>query len=411
MLEQYKKSILDSGARLVTEKIPTVRSVSLGVWVDAGGRDETLETQGLTHFLEHMIFKGTKNRSALEIALEIESLGGHINAFTGKEMTCFFVQMLDENIGTALEVLADIMANSLFRPEDMVKEKTVILEEIKNLEDSPDDLIYDYLISEVYPAHSLGYPILGTPDTVQSFTAEHLLNLIKNSYTSDKIVIAAAGNIEHDNLCELIEKHFSFIPGNPRNNSQKLPDFIPGRKVWERPISQAHICIGTRAFPYKDDRKFQLLVLNAILGGGMSSRLFQSIRETFGYAYSVYSFAESLSDTGMFGVYMGTDKNKIEPAADLVLKEFKRLCTEPLHSSELSRIKNQLKGNLMLGLESTSSRMNRLAKMEVYLQQFVTLEDLINNINQVSAEQVLEVANELFHDSRLFTVIFTPTEE
>lgn len=411
MLEQYNKSTLSNGVRLVTEKIPTVHSVSLGVWVDVGGRDETLASRGLSHFLEHMIFKGTKNRSALEIALEIESFGGHINAFTSKEMTCFFVQMLDENIKIALEVLSDIMANSLFRSEDIIKEKAVIQEEIKNLEDSPDDLIHDYLLAEIYPGHPLSYPILGTPETVNSFTAQDLADLLKYKYTSDKIVIAAAGNLEHDRLFDMAEKVFTFIPGTPHPDGQSLSDFTAGRKVWSRPIKQAHICIGARAYPYIDNRKFPLLVLNTILGGGMSSRLFQSIREVFGYAYSVYSFAESLSDTGMFGVYLGTDKEKIDPAVDLVMKEFERLRNEPLDSTELSRIKTQLKGNLMLGLESTSSRMNRLAKMEMYLNKFITLEDLVNNINQVTAQQVQDVADDLLGESHLFTVIFTPMEE
>ncbi|NQS99047.1 MAG: insulinase family protein [candidate division Zixibacteria bacterium] len=411
MTEQYNKTILPNGIRLVTERIPTVRSVAFGVWINVGSRRETLANQGISHFLEHMIFKGTEKRSALDIALEIESVGGLINAFTGKELTCFYTQMLDENIGIAIDVLSDITANSLFLEEEVTKEKSVIIEEISNLEDTPDELIHDYFIRELYPDHPLGYPIMGTRETVLSFSPRDLKELIGKRYSADKVVIAAAGNLEHKQLCGMVEDAFSFPKPSEPTPEPGLPALPSGRKLWRRTNNQAHIIIGTRSFSYADDRKYPFFVMNTILGGGMSSRLFQVIREQYGYAYAVYTFNESHIDTGLFGVYIGTDKNRIDDVIGLAISEFDKIMRVKIADDEIDRIKAQLKGNLMLGLESTSSRMYRLAKMEVHLNKFITLDDTINKINQVTAEQVLETANELLTPDNLLSVIFTPSEE
>lgn len=411
MTETYNKSILPNGVRLVTEKIPTVRSVAFGVWVNVGGRSEDIRTQGLSHFLEHMIFKGTKKRSALDIAREIEAVGGHLNAFTGKELTCFYAQLLDEHIDIAIDVIADILSNSVFAEEEIIKEKTVIIEEINSLEDNPEDLIYDYYIKELFPGHSLGLPILGTKETVNSFTADDLRGLIKNNYTADKVVIAAAGNLEHDEILRKVEKAFNFSKPAEQIALMDIPPLQPGKTIVERSISQSHICIGSRSYPYSDERKFAFFIMNTILGGGMSSRLFQSIREKFGYAYAIYTFNEALIDTGVFGTYIGTDRNRVDDVLELTEKEFKRLREEKIVPGSLARIKNQLKGNLMLGLESTSARMNRLGKMELYINNFISLDDIIVNINKVTAEQVMETAEELLHPDNLLSVIFTPMEQ
>ena len=358
-----------------------------------------------------MIFKGTRKRNKLDIALEIESVGGLINAMTMKELTCFYAQMLDENIGTAVDVLSDIVANSVFDPAEAEKEKKVVIEEINGQEDTPDDLIYDYFFKEMYPGHSLGLPILGTKDTVLSLTRNDLKKFISEKYTAQNIVIAAAGNIEHDRLAGMVEKAFSF----PRQNSTKkydgFPDYQIGRSEWQKPISQAHIVTGTRAYKYADPRKYAYFVLNTLLGGGMSSRLFQSIRENYGYAYSVYTFSEALFDTGVWGVYIGTDREKIDQVLELAGIEFNRLRNELVDEDEISRIKNQLKGNLMLGLESTSSRMHRLAKMEVYINDFVSLDRILEEINKVTAENVMEIAQDILDPDKMLTTVFLPSKD
>ena len=388
-----------------------MRSVALGVWVNVGGRYETETNQGISHFLEHMIFKGTEQRSQYDIALEIESVGGAINAMTMNELTCYYVHLLDENIDRGINVLSDIVNNSLFPEPEMAKEKSVVIEEIKGQEDEPGDLIFEYFSSELFKEHPLGLPILGTRETVSSFTSNDLRKFVADNYTADRIVIAAAGNIEHDELKESLETSFNFPVPKVKRSSLPPGKVSPVRKSWERPINQAHIVTGCRGYKYTDAQKYPYFLLNTLLGGGMSSRLFQSIREKHGLAYTVYSFSESLSDTGMFGVYIGADKVNIDQVLELTHKELEKLYAEPLTSDELLRIKNQLKGNLMLGLESTSSRMHRLAKMEVYLNAFVTLDEVINRIDKITSEQIMQVAENLANPAEQITVIFIPAED
>ena len=409
-MELYRKTVLSNGVRLVTEQIPTVRSIALGIWVNVGGRHENAQNQGISHLLEHMIFKGTESRSYLDIALAIESVGGQINAGTGKELTSFYVQILDENVDIAVEVLSDILTNSLFLEEELTKEKSVIIEEICNLEDTPDELIFDYFLRELFPGHSLGLPILGTRETVSSFEPDGLRDFIRNKYTSDKAVITVAGNLEHEKILELVEEAFKFPILTADTGEDVVPPIPSGRKIFHRKNFQAHTITGTRSFKYSDPKKYAFFVLSTILGGGMSSRLFQTIREKHGLAYSVFTFNESLIDTGYWGVYIGADRNRIDDALNLAYGEFEKFREIKIDDDELNRIKNQLKGNLMLGLESTLSRMYRLAKLEIYLNDFISLDDIINKINQVTAEQVMEVAEELLQPRNLLTVIFTPSE-
>lgn len=376
--------------------------------MNVGGRNENEKNQGISHFLEHMIFKGTKKRSKLDIALEIESGGGMINAMTMKELTCFYAQILDENVGVAVDVLSDIVANSIFTDEEIAREKTVIIEEINAQEDTPDDLIFDYFYQELFPKHPLGMQILGTKETVSSFKADDLYGFIADKYNPEHIIIAAAGNLEHEHLLKLVEESFTLKNFSKSSNKMVLKAAKPKRKEWKRSISQAHIITGRRAFKYADKRKFPFFITNTLLGGGMSSRLFQNIRENFGYAYAIFSFNEALEDTGVWGVYIGTDREKIDDVLELTYKEYDRLRTERITEAELNRIKTQLKGNLMLGLESTSSRMQRLAKMEIYLKDFVTLDSIIEEIDKVTVEQVKDIAEELFNPKDATTVIFLP---
>jgi len=403
----FQRSVLPNGIRLVSEKIPHVRSVALGVWMPLGPRFETKENNGISHFIEHMAFKGTPTRSSLDIAREIESGGGYVNAFTGKEIACFYVHVLDQHLKKAVEVLADILSNPLFA-EDMIQhEKTVILEEISDFEDSPEELIHEYFVSELFQNHPYGLPVLGNRDTVNSFSRQDLLDAFTSHRASNKIVIAAAGNLNHDELCDYAKEFFQVNSPSTLDFPPSPKPHQPDRKDFSRNgIIQAHICCGTQALAYHSPEKFAFMILNTVLGGGMSSRLFQNIREKFGFTYNVYSFADTLEDTGFFGVYLGTDKGKIDEAIELILREFDDLRKQPLSQDELSRLKDQLKGNLMLGLEQVSSRMYRLAKMELYLKDYLSLDDILTLIDKVTSEEVSALADRLLRrDQQLITTL------
>ncbi len=388
--------------------MPGVRSVALGIWVTVGSRHETEATSGISHFIEHMAFKGTKNRSALDIARAIEQGGGYVNAFTGKELTCFFVHVLDEQLPTAIEILSDILANSLYAAEEIEKEKQVILDEIRDLEDSPDELTHERFARALFASHSLSRPILGSPQNVSSFTREDLLQFIGSHYVPNRIVVAAAGSVDHDRLIELVEAKLQLPKGMPEPDGV-IPSAAASKQIREqRAIQQAHVCLGGRGLKYRDDRRYVLSVLVTALGGGMSSRLFQNIREKHGMAYAIYSFADMLSDTGVLGVYLATDASRVDKAIELVHKELRDLRNVPLLQDDLKGVKTQLKGNIMLGLEQVSSRMNRVAKMEIYLGKPVGLAEISRRIDAVTESQVQDLADELFNEEKLITIILEP---
>jgi predicted Zn-dependent peptidase len=411
ILSEYNKSELENGIRIVTEKIPSVRSISIGTWITVGSRDETAENNGISHYIEHMMFKGTKTRQAYQIAESLESVGGHLNAFTSKELTCYYAHILDEHLPIAVDVIADILLNSIFDNGEMEKEKHVILEEINNLEETPEEWIHDLFLNDLFPNHPLGFSTIGTRDNVLKFNRETVIDYISKNYTSDRMVIAAAGNINHQQLVKLVEEKFNNLADSGFRDYSSPGGVSHGKRVVENGGIQAHLCLGTQSYPYVDSKKFGLLVLNTLLGSGMSSRLFQNIREKYGLAYSVYSFIDFLQDTGIFGVYIGTDKNKIDDSIELINQELDKLRKEPVSDEELQRTKSQLKGNLMLGLESTSSRMNRLAKMEIYLEKYYTLDDTLIEIERVNSKDILDIANELFDRSRISTTILKPNAE
>ncbi len=388
--------------------MPGVRSVALGIWVTVGSRHETEATSGISHFIEHMAFKGTQNRSALDIARAIEQGGGYVNAFTGKELTCFFVHVLDEQLPTAIEILSDILANSLFAAEEIEKEKQVILDEIRDLEDSPDELTHERFARALFASHSLSRPILGSPQNVSSFTRDDLLQFIGSHYVPNRVVVAAAGSVDHDRLIKLIEAKLQLPKGIPELDGV-LPPAAASKQIREqRAIQQAHVCLGGRGLKYRDDRRYVLSVLATALGGGMSSRLFQNIREKHGMAYAIYSFADMLSDTGVLGVYLATDASRVDKAIELVHKELRDLRNVPLLPDDLKGVKTQLKGNIMLGLEQVSSRMNRVAKMEIYLGKPVGLAEISRRIDAVTERQVQDLADELFNEEKLITIILEP---
>ncbi len=376
--------------------------------MDVGSRDETQQESGISHFLEHMVFKGTKKRTAKEIAQALESVGGILNAFTTREQTCYYAHILDEHLPIATDVISDILKNSLLDSQELEKEKKVIVEEIKDIEDNPGDLIHDIYAEALWPEHPLGRPVIGTLETVTSFSRDNLTNFMQKNYNSRKVVVAASGNVEHEKLVKLIEKNLQFNSqnGNPQNSS--APPVKSNIKIVNRETAQTHICLGVTSFPYKHPNRQILFVLNTILGGGMSSRLFQSVRENSGLAYSIYSFVDFFEDSGTFGVYLGTNAKQVTNALDLVLKEISKIKKESLTSQELYFAKSQIKGNLVIGMESTSNRMNRLARNELFLNEYLPIEKTIAEIEKVQEKQIHQIANELFNRDRICLALIGP---
>ena len=407
---QYQKTVLPNGIRIVTEEIPYVRSVSVGVWIDVGSRDEREETNGISHFLEHMVFKGTRRFTAQGIARSLESVGGYLNAFTTKEHTCFYARILDSYLPKAIDVLSDLVLSPVFDPKEMEKEKRVILEELKNIEDDPDDLIHDYLDKSVYQHHPLGYPIIGTAKNITHFSKTDLIRYTDAHYIPERLVIAAAGNLKHDEFVKLIDHSF-----RTRRRAAASPKRLKGPKrmksrkeIFERPVTQAHICLGTLGCGVKSRQRYPLLVLNSLLGEGMSSRLFQNIREKYGFAYSVYSFANFMSDSGSFGIYIGTDGQKIDHSISLIHKELRRLRLQPVGPAEIRRAKAQLKGSMMLSLESMSNRMMRLGSGEILYGDYLSLDTILRGVDDVRQDDVSALARNLLKPDNFSTIIFKP---
>jgi len=399
----YNKTVLKNGMRVISERISHVRSASLGVWVTRGARDESKAENGISHMIEHMTFKGTEKRTAKDIAISLESVGGHLDAFTSKEETCFYARVLDEHVPLAVEVISDIAAHSVFSEKDLEKEKKVVLEEIKGVEDSPDDLVHDILGGAIFDGHPLGQTVLGSPGNCKRWSSEKLVSYWKGHYLTPSVIVAAAGSVEHSEFVRLAERAFEFPKGEPRDERGPLPDPLPRIRIKRKKISQAHLALGCRTFPYPDLRRFPLLVATTILGGGMSSRLFQTVREREGLAYAVFSYTDFYDDTGMFGIYLGVDPLKVNDALRLVLREIEALRKEGISAEDLENAKQQIKGNMMLGLESTSNRMMRLSRLERYTGRYATLDETASEIDQVTREKVRAVAEE-FLDPRRFSL-------
>lgn len=395
MFKQFK---LDNGIRVVCEKIPHMRSVALGLWVATGSRNETPVNNGISHFIEHMLFKGTQKRSAKEIAETIDNIGGQLNAFTGKECTCFYTKTLDSHINTSMELLADMFFNSKFDKKDMDVEKKVIFEEIGMYEDSPEDLVHDLLSETVWEGNSLGYPILGTQKSLNDIDGQVIHDYLKGCYTPENTVIAVAGNFDDDRLAELVGKHFSHWDSNVKGrNPYDKPIFVPNTRIKEKDTEQVHICIGFNGIEQGNDKLYAVMAMNNILGGGMSSLLFQKIREEKGLVYSIYSYPSSYKNAGMFTVYAGMNPEHLENVISLVTAEVKKFIKNGIGKDELQKSKEQLKGNYILGLESTSSRMNSIGKSELLLGVIHTPEEILQKIDKVSMETVDEVMKYIFN--------------
>jgi len=397
-----RRTVLPNGLIVLTERMDHLRSVAMGVWIKSGSRCEPAETNGISHFVEHMLFKGTRSRSAQHIAREMDSIGGNLDAFTGKETICFNVKSLSDHVPIALDVLTDLVLNPVFAATDIERERGVILEEIKIDEDNPDVLVHELFTQSFWKDHPLGWPILGTTASVTRLDQEKLFAYHGDRFHGGNIVFSAAGNLDHDHFAEAVAAKFSSLAGGETLHELSAPE-ASARIVLrnKRSLEQVQICLGVPAPPITDESRYATLILNTVLGGGMSSRLFQTIREERGMAYSIYSDLSPYRDTGTLCVYAGTSAGKAVEVVDLILSEFRKLKNETLHEEELTRAKDQLKGNILLGLESSNSRMANLARQEMYFHNFFTVDEVIARIEQVKAGEVQAMAQRLFDSDRI----------
>lgn len=391
----YQKHVLPNGVRILTEEIDYVRSVAVGIWVGTGSRNEIEGYEGISHFIEHMFFKGTENRSARQLAESLEAVGGQLNAFTTKEFTCYYAKVLDEDVSLAIDVLSDMFFHSLFDSKEIDKEKNVVIEEIKMYQDTPDELIHDLFSQYVWNGHPLGKPILGVEDTINGLTNEKVRHYMNTRYTPDQVVIAVAGKIKHEDIVQQLSVFGDF----KREKEKLLLDHPQGsvvRKAVGKDTEQMHLIVGVPGLGQDDDDMYVLHIINNILGGGLSSRLFQEIREQRGLAYSVYSYHSTYVDTGLFAIYAGTNPNKTEEVIKCILDEMNKLKLEGITEEELTRTKAQIKGNLYLGLESVSSRMSRLGKSELSFGRVKTAEEAVEHLEKVTLADVKRVMERLW---------------
>jgi predicted Zn-dependent peptidase len=393
---------LPNGLIVLSEEMRHIRSVAIGIWIKSGSRDEAPEFNGISHFTEHMVFKGTTTRSAQQIARQVDSIGGNMDAFTGKETICFNIKVLDEHIPVAIDILSDLVLNPVFNPKDIIREKGVILEEIKMDEDNPDYLVHEIFTQNFWKDHPLGKPILGTKETVRSFEQENVLNFYRGRFAPNNIIISAAGNLNHERFVSLIKERFAGLSAVPNGHRQPAPAVTP-RIITrnKKALEQVQLCIGVPSHPISHEKRYVSYVLNTVLGGGMSSRLFQKIREDQGLAYSIYSDLNPYRDTGCLTVYAGTSIESTQKVVESVLAEFRELKSEPVADEELRRAKDQLKGSLMLSLESSTSRMSNLARQEMYFDRFFSLDETIAQIEAVTAKELSEMANHLFQVDKI----------
>jgi predicted Zn-dependent peptidase len=392
-----RRTVLPNGLIVLTERMDHLRSVAMGVWIKSGSRCETPEVNGISHFVEHMLFKGTRSRSAQRIAREMDSIGGNLDAFTSKETICFNVKSLADHVPIALDVLTDMVMNPTFAPPDIERERGVILEEIKIDEDNPDVLVHELFTQSFWKGHPLGKPILGTTETVGRLSQEHLFSYHGDRFHGGNMVFSAAGNLDHDQFIATVAEKFSTLAGG--NPLQELSAPEASARILlrnKKALEQVQICLGVPAPPITDENRYTTLILNTVLGGGMSSRLFQTIREERGLAYSIYSDLSPYRDTGNLCVYAGTSANKALEVIDLVLAEFRSLKETEINAEELTRAKDQVKGNILLGLESSNSRMANLARQEMYFHHFFSADEIIAHVDEVDAGHVQTMAQRLF---------------
>jgi len=409
--EAYKKTVLPSGLRIVSESIPYVSSLSIGVWIDVGSRDESKEQNGISHFVEHAVFKGTARRKTHHIAQYLEAVGGFLNAFTTKDSTCYYARVLDRHLGRAMEILSDLILNPAFPEREIEKEKQVIFEEMKSAEDDPEDIINDYLDEIVFARHPLSQPVIGTARAVNSFTSECLRRFVQTMYTSGRIVIAASGAVNHDELVALAEAKFSALPqGRPAK--RRKPGRHPVKElVLRKPSQQSHLLMGIPVGGVRDDGYYALSVLNTLLGDGMSSRLFQNVREKYGYAYNVYSALASFEDAGIFSVYAGAENGAIYKARDLIIKTLEEVRKQACSKREIQRAMEQVIGGIILGLESMDNRMHRIGRDELSLGREIPVAEMVQTISALTADDIFEAAQTVCDPSKFTSVLILPVDE
>ena len=402
------RHVFDNGLCLLTESMPDVRSVSLGAWLKRGSRHEGDADAGIAHFTEHMLFKGTSTRTAEDIAQQVDSIGGQLDAFTAKECASYYIKVLDEHVPRAVDLISDLLLRPAFHAEDIVREKNVILEEIKMVEDIPDDLVHELFTQSYWPDHPLGRSILGSPASVNDISRDSLRAFFDWAYVAGNLVIAAAGNLEHDAVRDVIGQAFADLPAGGEPVEENPPTPRPSLLVKGKEIEQSHVCLGTHGYSQTHDDRFTSYLLNTVLGGSMSSRLFQNIREKRGLAYAVSSGLESYRDVGSLTIYAGCDAAAVPEVVDLVVAELRSLRSQAIPEAELQRAKDHLKGTLVLGLESTASRMSQLARSEIYFGRQIALAENLANLDQVSTDDVQRVATDLFSNGDLAATVLGP---
>ena len=392
----FEKTVLDNGTRILTEQRSGTRAVSLGIWVENGSRHEERPQGGLSHFVEHLLFKGTARRSPQKIAEEMDSVGGVINAFTGRESTCYYAKVVDEHLPLAIDVLRDIFLNSVFDPDEIERERTVILQEIASADENPEDYVHDLFSLDYFGDHPLGRPICGEVENVSGFNRDDLVRFMADRYLPGRIIVAGAGNLSHAELVDAVAGDFGAVPSRPLEAAGASPEVRRGLHLHPRKLGQVHICLGVPALPYGDRRHYVAHVLNTLLGGGMSSRLFQEIRERRGKAYSVYSFLSPYRDVGYLGVYVGTKAEWTREVIDLAVEEMSKVAAGEVSEDELARARNQLIGNSLLGLESADSWMSHMTRGEMHHGRQVSLDEIVQGVRDVSLDAVTALAREFF---------------
>jgi predicted Zn-dependent peptidase len=403
----YKKVYLDNKLPIVMESLKNMRSVVIGIWVKVGSRNESTEKSGISHFLEHMFFKGTRKRTAKQVAIEIDSLGGELNAFTSREITTFYVKVLDEYLERGIELLSDLFMNSTFPDDDIEKEKHVVKEEIKMVEDTPDDYVHDLFNQFVWGNKGLGQSILGRRETIREFTRNDLLSHIRKYYGTKDIIVSCAGKYQDKKIMYLLRKHLGHLRRGSEPDRSISATFQNGLSIISKDLSEAHLCMGFHGLPQAHKERFSLYILNTIFGAGVSSRLFQEIREKRGLAYAIYSFIASYFDTGTWGIYAGVSRKKVREVIELIMKEALSL-KDTLTERELQRAKNHLKGNMMLALDSTSSRMNNIARQEIYYGKYYPPKEVLKLIDSVTLSQIKDLAEKLTQKESFACTVYGP---
>jgi len=405
-LRNVRREVLPNGLTILTEEMQQIRSASIGIWIKTGSRHEEAERNGISHFVEHMLFKGTTSRSAQDIARQMDSIGGNMDAFTAKECICFNVKVLDENLPVVMDILSDLVLNPIFASKDIVRERGVILEEIKMDEDSPDYLVHEIFTQNFWRDHPLGKPILGTKETVRKFEQQMLVDYYSHFFYPGNMIVAAAGSLNHEHFVDLVKAKFSQLQPKQNGFKQVAPQtFAKVVTRNKKALEQVQICMGVPSPHISDERRYVAYVLNTLLGGGMSSRLFQNIRENQGLCYAIYSDLNAYRDTGCLSVCAGTSLEWAPKVVESVVGEFRSIKSDVVADEELHRAKAQLKGNLMLSLESSTARMSNLARQEMYFDRFFSLDEIIERIESVTAEQLREMANQLFQQDKIAVTV------